>query len=310
MSADDPSPPPALSQLGQNRPSARLLRQKVWNRMNRDNQHFMGCFVGREGSGKSHSAMAVAKTVDPSFTAERVFFEPEQLLEAFQSDEYGTGDVIMLDEAGVGLGSRSWYEKEQVLLNQVLQTVRDDNMGVLFTLPRLSELDSQTRGRLHAFVEMVELNKRDGYAVAKWKRVSPARDDRTDIYYPYPEIRVFGATRRIERVKITPPPDELVAAYEQRKEAFKQELYEEAIDAYDTDESDQAGNGVDPNDLADEVLADGVEQYVSEHGHTARPYVDKDLLRAAYGLSHADANAVKKLVEQQVDLEEKKETPA
>jgi len=120
----DLMPPPALRNHGGN-VSARVLRTFMWRRMNVKNEHFMGVIVGREGSGKSHTALSICKTVDPSFTAERVFFNPGDLVEAFRSDELGEGNMVMLDEAGVGLGNRSWYEKEQVLLNQTLQTVRD-----------------------------------------------------------------------------------------------------------------------------------------------------------------------------------------
>jgi len=191
---DDPTPPPALRDLGERAPSRKVLKSQMWKRMNVQNEHFMGCIVGREGWGKSHSAMTVAKAVDPSFTADDVFFQPKHLLEAFDSDAYDEGNVVVLDEAGVGLGSRSWYEKDQILLNQTLQTVRDDNMGVLFTLPRLSELDSQTRGRLHAFVQIVDIN-RDEFAIAKWKRVKPLRDERSDILYPpKPSLRTTRRT--------------------------------------------------------------------------------------------------------------------
>ena len=299
MSTEDPQPPEPLRQLGAGNVSAKVVRRKVWRRMNVENKHFMGCIVGREGMGKSHSALSIARTVDPSFGAEDVFFSPQSLLKAFQSDEYAAGDVVVLDEAGVGLGSRSWYEKEQVLLNQTLQTVRDDNMGVIFTLPRLSELDSQTRGRLHAFIEITDLNAGE-YTLAKWKNVVPARDERSEIYYPYPEIRADGKQRRVERVRINPPPEGLTSAYEERKGAFKEELYEEAIGAYEDDEQDDDKG---PAEIADEIVDDGVSDVVSEHGRNGTLYVDKDIIRVEYGLSHRDAAAVKKLVEKHADIE-------
>ena len=297
---ETPEPPRTLQRRANESWTVRLIRQKVWRRMNVENQHFMACIVGREGMGKSHSALSIAKAADPSFGADDVYFDPKGLLEAFQDDSYGVGDMIVLDEAGVGLGSRSWYEKEQILLNQTLQTVRDDNMGVIFTLPRLSELDSQTRGRLHAFLEMTEVNKREGYALAKWKNVDPARGDRDKIYYKYPEQRLDSVQWDIQQVKIGPPPAELVEAYEGRKEAFKDELYEEAIAA----QTDAEAEDLDPADIAEAVIEDDrIQEFVSEHGQTGRPYVDKDLLKAEFGLSIRDSNAAKKLIEKDVDLE-------
>jgi ABC-type dipeptide/oligopeptide/nickel transport system ATPase component len=294
--SDRPSPPPALRTHASESPTVRLLRQKVWGRMSVKNQHFMGVIVGREGFGKSHSALSIARAVDPGFSAEDVYFDPKGLLEAFQSDDYGTGDMIVLDEAGVGLGKRTWYEKSQVLLNQTLQTVRDDNMGVLFTLPRLSELDSQTIGRLHAFLEMTDVVKDDGYALAKWKNVDPSRGDRAKNYYKYSELRFDGVPYDVQRVKIGQPPADLAEEYEQRKEAFKDELYKEAIHA----QEDEEDNKQSPQEIVDEVVADGrVAEFVSEHGQNGIQYVDKDLLRATFDLSLSDAQAVKKLLEKQ-----------
>jgi len=292
---ETPEPPRTLQRRANESWTVRLIRQKVWRRMNVENQHFMACIVGREGMGKSHSALSIAKAADPSFGADDVYFDPKGLLEAFQDDSYGMGDMIVLDEAGVGLGSRSWYEKEQILLNQTLQTVRDDNMGVIFTLPRLSELDSQTRGRLHAFLEMTEVNKREGYALAKWKNVDPARGDRDKIYYKYPEQRLDSVQWDIQQIKIGPPPAELVEAYEGRKEAFKDELYEEAIAAQQS-ESDERG----PQDIAEE-LQDDIGSVLSEHGRTGEPYINKDLIRSRYDISHSDARTVKSLLEQELD---------
>jgi hypothetical protein len=294
------TPPPSLRNHGGASPTIKLIRQKIWRRLNVQNQHFMGVIVGREGFGKSHSALSIAKAVDPSFTAEDVYFDPKGLLEAFKSDDYSSGDMIVLDEAGVGMGNRTWYEKSQVLLNQTLQTVRDDNMGVVFTLPRLTELDSQTKGRLHAFIEMTAVRKDDGYAMAKWKNVDPSRGDVDKIYYKYSDLSVEDAEWEIQKIKIGKPPEDLVKRYEKRKETFKDDLYEEAIAA----QEDEDEETVEPSDVADEVVDEGrVDEFVSTHPQNKIRYVDADLLKAEYGLSVRKAKAAKKLIEREVDIE-------
>ena len=295
----DPQPPKPLRQLKPTQYLGRIVKQKMWRRMNVENQHFMAAIVGREGTGKSHSALTLSRLVDPSFTAEDVYFDAQDLLKAFDSDEYGRGDMIVLDEAGVGLGNRSWYDKEQILLNQTLQTVRDDNMGVIFTLPRLEELDSQTIGRLHAFVEMMNVYPEEGWAETKWKNINLTRDGRSKEFKKYTRLNVNGMQKRVTRCAIAPPPEDLVDAYEARKEAFKAELYEEAIGAYDDDEDDDEPT---PSDVADEIVASDVSEYVSEHGGNGRQYVDQELIRADYGLSHRDAKAAKKIIERTADV--------
>jgi len=293
-SRDAPSPPPALRNHGGN-VSVRVLRRYVWRRMNLQNEHFMGTIVGREGSGKSHTALSICRKVDPSFDADRVFFDPAELVEAFQSEDLGEGSMVMLDEAGVGLGNRSWYEKEQVLLNQTLQTVRDENMGVLFTLPRLSELDSQTVGRLHSLLAMREKHPEEGWASVSWKNIDVTREDTEGkVYKKYPRMNVDGQQQRVTSIAIKRPPADLAEAYEERKAAFKDELYEEVIAAHD-DDSEAAGT--DPKAIAQQIAQDGVGAVTSTNNQSGQEYINKDLIRVEFDISHSDARAVKSLLE-------------
>lgn len=296
MSTDTPQPPAPLRDPSPEELTKRIIRQKVWKRCNVDNKHFMGCIVGREGSGKSHTALKIASGVDPTFTADRVFFDPKRLLEVLKSDEYGAGTAVVIDEAGVGLGNRTWYDKDQILLNQALQTARDDNMCVLFTLPRLSELDSQTIGRLHTFVEMMDLDKVAGHADARWMNIDPSRDESGEIYKKYVRLRVNGRKKRVERVRFTPPAEGLVEHYEERKANFKDELYAEAIEA--AEEADDDGEGSNPQEIAQEIAEEGIEPFVARNGSTKELYINKDLIRVEHDLSHSDASAVKTLLEQ------------
>jgi len=187
-------------------------------------------------------------------------------------------------------------------LNQTLQTVRDDNMGVLFTLPRLEELDSQTIGRLHAFVEMLDVNPGEGWASAKWKNINLTRDGRSKTYKKYTRLNVGGVKKRITRFAVTAPPDDLVDAYEGRKEAFKEQLYEDAIAAYD--EGNKDSQELEPDDVVETVIEeDRVDEFVSHHGQTGRAYVDKDLLADEFGLSVRKSNVAKKKIEQSVAIQ-------
>lgn len=286
------SPPPALEPV-QNH-SQLVIRRKIWKRMNIENEHFMGAIVGREGHGKSLSAISIARMVDPEFTADSVFFDPQNLIETFDSSEYGRGRMIILDEAGVGMGNRSWYEKEQILLNQVLQTVRDENMGVLFTLPRLEELDSQTEGRLHALIEMLGVADDGSHASAKWKNVSMSRDGRGKEYKKYPRFRINGAKRKVREIAVGPPPKSVEESYERQKEAFKQQLYEEAIEAYEDEDAEKS----EPDEVAQQVIdADRVDEFTSIHPQNKSEFVDQDLLRSEFNLSVRDAKTAKKLIE-------------
>ena len=296
---EDGGPPePPASLVPARTPAQKIIKHHIWRRMNIKNEHFMAAIVGREGKAKSHTALKIASGVDPTFTAERVFFNVAHALSALNGDQYGKGQMIVIDEAGVSMGNRTWYDRAQIDVNQALQTVRKHNMGALWTLPRLNELDSQTHGRLHAYIEMTrkypELD--EPYAVGKWKNIDPTRDERSKLYKEYPRMRVNGRKEKIKEIAFRPPDPDLVAAYEPRKDEFMDQFIGDIVDEAEEQLNEETAPG--PKEIAQEIATDGVGQFVSENGTTGAPYINKELLRIEYDLSHSNANAVKALLDQ------------
>lgn len=306
------SEPPKVLQNGST--EAEIIREKIWERLWKDNEHFMGVIVGREGKGKSHTGIKIGELVDPTFTHERVMFDPVNFLEHLQDwkEENETqGKFVVIDEAGVGVGVRTWYDKDQIALNQVLQIIRSENMGLVFTLPRLSELDSQTQGRMHAYMEMTDV-KEGEYAKLKWHNWDPTRDGRAEFYRERPEITReidmdgIGPTispslssntfkQTIDRLVISPPSEELTEPYEQEKEAFQRKEYQNAIEEMDDGTDDEQT----VKEVAMEIADESIEDYVDAHSQNGTPYINANLIRADYELSKNDAKTVKDLLNRQ-----------
>lgn len=274
---------------------ARIIKQKVWNRMWRDNEHFMAAVVGREGSGKSYTALKIAEVADPTFDADRVMFSPKAFLERlkeWKANGETQGKVVVADEAGVGVGVRTWHDKDQILFNQVLQVIRDENMTMLFTIPRLTELDSQTRGRLHALLEMTD--KENGeWAELKWLNWDPTRDERDKTYRHYPKLKVNGWKRKVKRLRFGPPSEDLVEEYSRRKDEFQEELYDEAIDEMEDDDEEEISAKEVAETIKDEKRLPDV---VSYHNGHHKWQIDKDLIRTEFDISHSKAQTAKKLL--------------
>jgi nicotinamide riboside kinase len=271
-----------------------VLRQEIWGRLNERNQHFMAVLVGPEGSGKSYTSLKIAELVDPTFTAERVMFNPADFLEQLQEWKAAgetKGKMVVVDEAGVGIGTRSWYEKDQIKLNKVLQVIRDENMGIIFTVPSLKDLDSQARRRLRAYCEMVNLQE-GKYADMKFLRWLPKRDDKNKTYRKYPVVRVNGDHRKIRRLRFAPPTPELSRAYNQRKATFQAQLYDEAESEFRGDD-DQ----ISEQDIADKIIDNGIEQYKAVANGNGIEYIDSDLIQLDYETSGRKAKRVQKLLE-------------
>lgn len=300
MSLQESSPEPP-EPLQSNTIEARVIKQKVWDRLWLNNEHFMGVLVGREGSGKSWTGIKIAEVCDPTFEGWRVMFDPASFLEQLQEwkeNNETKGKMIVIDEAGVGVGVRSWYEKDQILLNQVLQLIRSENMGVIFTLPRLEELDSQTEGRLHSFMRMRDIDRGE-WAKFSYFNWSPTRDGRNDNYKKYPRLKVNGRLQKIKRLKVAPPSMDVIEPYEERKNEFQNEQYEKALDEMEDDAEDEKT----VKEIAMEIANGNVEQYVSEHSQNGTPYINDNLIRADHELSQNDAQVVKDLLKRQFSEE-------
>lgn len=278
----------------------RILRQ-VWDRMNAKDEHFVMPIVGREGIGKSQTALKIGSMLDKQFTHENVLFRAEEFLKILRDEEYYQGAIYVLDEAGVSFGKRSWQDSAQVKANQAMQLIRDHNVGLIFTLPRLSELDSQTQGRAHAFYEIVE--KVDGdHVVGKWKWIDPDRSGVTGkIYKKFPRNR---SGQPIRRIGFAPPDPEIVEPYNERKREYQQQVYDEAIGELEDDGDDDTSQRPNPQQIANEIVEnEGVRRYLKTINNGTQTVLDWKKIRSEYDVGQRRAKEVKSLVLEQVNID-------
>mgnify|MGYP001626424419 CR=1 FL=1 len=121
----------------------------------RENMNCLALFSGEPGSGKSLSAITLARAVDPTFTLDelpnRVVFETSQLLDLLIKEgkngqkDLPKGSAIILDEAGVELNARDWQKEAVKDFAKISQTMRFLNYLVIVTLPLSLFLEKQSR---------------------------------------------------------------------------------------------------------------------------------------------------------------------
>lgn len=268
-----------------------MLRQK-WRRLNVNNEHWMCCIVGEEGMGKSWTGIKIGSMIDPNFGADNVFFHPAEALERLRDGDFSAGDVWVLDEAGVGLGNRTWHDSGQVKLNQALQLIRSHNIGFIFTLPTLNELDKQGKNRLQNAFELRE--KRDGQFVrGRWftsevDRMGFSRS--TGVWWDHEVVN----GKELQSIALTPPAAEVVDPYEEAKEKFQKNFYDETISELrgeDSEEEEEDTKSVEEH--ADEIAREGVGPYLAWHGGHNKPYISRDKLKAELNLSRPESKRLK-----------------
>lgn len=262
-----------------------MLIRHNWNRINKQNKNWLVIICGETGSGKSYSALRIAEMLDKDFSVERVVFSITEFMTLLNSGKLKRGNVIIFDEAGVGIASREWYSARNKMINYVLQTFRHLNLAVIFTTPDFGFVDTQTRKLFHSYIETQRINKEKKAVRVKWFELQ--KNPRYGkMYFKYPRIRKSGGTfHKINKVYIKKPSRGLVNAYERKRTRFSLNLREEI--EKDIKEIKSRGRGSGKTD----------EQYISIIADKLKgEKVTITAIQAVTGLSYKKAGRLRTII--------------
>lgn len=201
-----------------------LMQEYIRDRLLKRNKNFLGCFVGSTGSGKSYSALRLAEDIDPTFSIENVAFKAKDFASLVQRD-WPAGSCLVWDETGIELSSRAWQSLSNRMIHLILQSFRFKNLAVLFTLPDFSFLDVGARKLLHGLFVTKKIDPVMSQVVCQplLLQVDP-RSGKT--YFKYLRVELGGQLVPIKRLRLGKPSFELMRAYEVKRKAFAQSLFE------------------------------------------------------------------------------------
>jgi len=94
-----------------------------------------------------------------------------------------------------------------------------------------------------------------------------------------------------------------VEPYEERKDEFQNEQYQNAIDEMEEDVDDE----MTVKETAMQIANESIGDYVSKHSQNGTPYINDNLIRADFECSQNDAKAIKDLLKRQFSDEQLKE---
>jgi len=200
---------------------AGVIRERLWFQR----KNALVSIFGEPGSGKSLSAITLAKLIDDDFSLDFLVFSPEDFLKVL--DQAERGDVVIFDEAGVGLPAREWQSLQNKLLGYVLQTFRYQNICVIFTTPHVSYIDKQVRHLVnYSGVALGYDSSKDAFLTRWYVRQNNPFSD-TPQYEPF---ALFEDGKKVELGDVHVPfPHELVDEYEKKARKRKSDIRKEAL---------------------------------------------------------------------------------
>ncbi|MHA1285863.1 MAG: hypothetical protein ACTSPB_00540 [Candidatus Thorarchaeota archaeon] len=195
------------------------------------NQNFVGMFIGGTGSGKSYSALAVAEDFKrEDFNIEMVVFTPKDFLDLINSNTIKSTDLVIWDEAGVGVPRREWYAIQNKAISYTLQVFRRDNINLIMTTPNVAFIDKNVMSVMHGIVEMTDpiyVGGKFGYA--KYKHIRVRQSD-GKIMYRFPNLsdeygRKIHLSQKMGNMKFELIDNKyLLGQYEKKKLRFTEGL--------------------------------------------------------------------------------------
>ena len=276
------------------------LLKHIWNDVHTNNFGFFGVVTGPPGSGKTETAMLLAYLEDMSFNAEnireRVFFEPKDFLKAI--DEFDKYTWVVWSETGITLSSKKWQTMSNIMVEDVVQTMRLKKMGVIFDTQHIGFVDNRARSMFQWFTEVRRYGKR-------WPRWKIYRVSTSQIlgktYYPFPMFRMpSGQPFKLREVELrTRLPKPILKQFDGIHREWKEKLWAKHAKMIDKMNAEENPMGI--HDIIEQVQ-ENIEKYRGLRGN-----IDTSLIAVDFDIGTPMANRIKRFVEREIKIEKLKD---
>ena len=197
------------------------------------NQNVLGLFIGPTGSGKSYSAMELARSVDSSFMPNKsVYFDVLPFIQEVVRGNLQRGNALILDDAGVFMNSRDWQSIQNKAVSIVSQSFRYRNLITFITVPKWDYIDAQTRGLFNIIFIATEEQGVFKIFIPKETHKTLKKAD-TFLTYPRepkPNTKIYQAIT-IKTTHFRLIPDDIAKEYEAKRGVMIQRIQSEILEA-------------------------------------------------------------------------------
>ena len=197
------------------------LRDWIRGRINH-NQNVLALYVGATGSGKSYGALSTALMWDPDFPVENIVFTVKDFMATMATMH--KGDVIIFDDAGLGVSAKDWRDQQVRIFGKVVQSFRYKNLITLMTTPDLTFIETTSRKLLNILFQASEVQQGLFYPKIPY---TPKNYTLRNIntYFAYPRYVINDIKYKATKIYFPLVPDKIADAYEGRKAEFIEQYY-------------------------------------------------------------------------------------
>lgn len=254
------------------------------------NKNWLAVITGTTGSGKSYSSIGIAKMMSNKY---HIVFNARDFLKLINSGTVKKGHIIIFDEAGVGMSNRDWYTIQNKVLGSVLQTFRHMNIGVIFTVPNMSFIDSQARKLFHHYFVTSHINYDTNMAILSVFGIK--YNERIDkIYYIHPRVYINKILTILENVAIPKPSEEEIISYENMKNVYTKNLNREALKSIEEIEIPQVEKIRNDNEEIIKKVSENINDYLKEF--RGKNIIVIERIQNNFNISYARARIIKDIL--------------
>ena len=185
---------------------------------------------GRTQMGKSTLAIQIARALE-RYSLDNVVFDTKSFMDRLTLLQ--SGDVLIYDDAGVGISNQEWYMQDVKIFGRTSQTIGNRHLVVIITTPDMNFIESQSR-RLISILLQGDPDEKAVFRVKHPRKKTNITSVDQKIYYPYVRFkdRETGKLIMLRQVKSDKLPDEIYIPYNEKKNDFLNLFYSGQIDVH------------------------------------------------------------------------------
>jgi len=142
-------------------------------------------------------------------------------------DILGPHQIAVLDDVGVALNARTWMDKSNILVNDIMEMMRIDETLTLMSVMSQDYIDKVPREIAPFFIEVIAKNHAAGYNVLKVHE-NKKHFRMGKMFYPY----LKQGRDRVLRYVCMAPPIEIAQIYDKMRKEATARSKRQRIDAY------------------------------------------------------------------------------